>query len=93
MNIWSTLSGRKEIENSSCSLHLYGAYEYQCTELKPNTFKSIKDYNEEKHSLCPSFQSNKTFVQFQQLLHTDPDDSIINLPSKKYAAAHKATSF
>lgn len=59
MKIWSALSGRKEIENPSCSLQLFGAYEYQCTELTD----TLKDDNEEKNSLGLSFQSpNKTFL-------------------------------
>lgn len=64
VNIWSTLSGRDEMGNSSCALQLFGAHECRCTELTPSTFKSIKD-DEEKNSLYLSFQPSKTFVHIQ----------------------------
>ena len=59
MNILSALSGRKEIENPSCSPQLFSAYEYQCTEFSD----ILKDKNEKKNSSGLSFQSpNKPFV-------------------------------
>lgn len=63
------LTWKKEIENSSCFLQLFSGHEYQCKELIPSTFKSIKNDNEEKNGLCISFQSPT------KLLYTSSDST------------------